>query len=426
MITIDGFHNETHPRIEERINEMNGKKTLNRRGFLARSAISVAATAPMVASRNVLGANDKIRMGLIGAGGRGRGVMRELAKQGAEFIAISEIYQPEAQAALDVLEEGVKNHHDYRALLERKDIDAVLIATPEHQHCVQLIDAVQAGKDAYCEKPMSNSIEEGYRTVQKVRETRQIVQIGMQRRSSETVMKTKKLIDDGTIGPIYMVKAWWNWTLSHKLDNSPLPNELDWDAFCYPKRNVRFEPMKYREWRYYWPFSGGNCTDQGTHLMDVVQWFMNSDPPKSAECYGDVYEMIGAETPDVFSAIFDYGSFMATWALNYVNKYQSGWMIQFQGRKGTIMINDSGAKVYLDDWAQDYSMTYNTQPSIVIEGGIPTDPHTQNFLDCMRSRKEPNAPVEVGHSAVCGPHLANVAWHKKERAYLRSDLSGAY
>ncbi|MBN2329853.1 MAG: Gfo/Idh/MocA family oxidoreductase [Candidatus Omnitrophica bacterium] len=410
---------------------MNQKQTVNRRRFLERSTAGMAlAAAPMIVSRNVLGANDKITMGLIGAGGRGRGVMHDLVKQGADFIAISEIFAPAAQQALDVLEEGVKNHHDYRALLDRSDIDAVLIATPEHQHCVQLIDAVQAGKDVYCEKPMSNTIEEGYRTVQKVRETDRIVQIGMQRRSSETVMKTKKLIEDEIIGQIYMVKAWWNWSLSHKLNNSPLQSELDWNSFCHPKKNIRFEPMKYREWRYFWPFSGGNCTDQGTHLMDVVQWFMNSDPPQAAECFGGVYEMTGAETPDIFSAIYDYGSFMASWTLNYTNKYQSGWMIQFQGRKGTIMINDSGAKVYVDPWDEDtppdYSMSYDAKPEIEIAGGIPTSPHTQNFLDCVKSRKEPNAPVEVGHSAVCGPHLANVAWHKKERAYLRSDLSGAY
>ncbi len=409
---------------------MNKTNEVNRRRFLERSALGVATVAPAVLSRKVLGANDRITMGLIGAGGRGRNVMRDLLKQGAEFIAISEIFQPAAERTLDILDDGVKNHHNYRALLERKDIDAVLIATPEHQHCSQLIDAVQAGKDVYCEKPMSNTIEEGYRTVQKVRETDRIVQIGMQRRSSPTVMKTKKLIEDGTIGQIYMVKAWWNWSLSHPLDNSPLDHDLDWEAFCFPKRNVRFEPMKYREWRYFWPFSGGNCTDQGTHLMDVVQWFMNSDPPKSAECFGNVFEMTGAETPDLFTAVYDYGSFMASWALNYTNKYQSGWMIQFQGRKGTIMISDSGTKVYLDPWDEgmplDYSMTYETEPSMVIEGGIPTDPHTQNFLDCVKSRKEPNATVEVGHSAVCGPHLANVAWHKKERAYMRSDLSGSY
>lgn len=408
---------------------MTTKQSVNRRSFLEGSAASVTALcAPMVAASSVVGANDAITMGIIGAGGRGRSVMRDFLRQDAKFIAMSEIYDAEAAETMNMLDEGVKNYRDYRKLLERKDIDAVLIATPEHQHCTQLIDAVQAGKDAYCEKPMSNTIEEGYRTVQAVRATNRIVQIGMQRRSSETAMKAKKLISDGKIGKIYMVKAWWNWVLSHPLDNTPLPHDLDWDAFCYPKRNVPFEPMKYREWRYFWPFSGGNVTDQGTHLMDVVQWFMDSDPPKSAECFGDVYVMKGAETPDIFTAIYDYGSFQASWSLNYTNKYQSGWTIQFQGTDGTININDSGAEVYEEPWNMDnpYQMTYDTKPAMRIEGSIPTAPHTQNFLDCVKSRKNPNAPVEVGHSAVCGPHLANVAWHKKERAYMRSDLSGTY
>lgn len=414
---------------ENSLKKTNQKQPVSRRTFLEQSAISAAAiSAPMITTRRVIGTNDTVTMGIIGAGGRGRSVMRDLVLQGADFIAISEIYEPEVQEAKNLLGGSVPNHHDYRHLLEQKDIDAVLIATPEHQHCVQLIDAVQAGKDAYCEKPMSNSIEEGYRTVQAVRATDRIVQIGMQRRSSDTVMKTKELIQSGKLGSIFMVKAWWNWTLSHALDNSPLDHDLDWDAFCYPKKNVRFEPMKYREWRYFWPFSGGNCTDQGTHLMDVVQYFMDSPPPKSAECFGNVFVMTGAETPDIFTAIYDYESFQASWTLNYTNKYQSGWTIQFQGTDGTIIINDSGADVYEEPWNMDnpYQMTYDTKPAMRIEGGIPTAPHTQNFLDCVKSRHEPNAPVEVGHSAVCGPHLANVAWHKKERAYMNSGLSGTY
>lgn len=394
--------------------------SINRRSFIERSTktLSIAAV-PYITTRNVIGANEKIVMGIIGAGGRGRGVMNDLRRQDAEFNAVCEVYPPKRQQTLDQLGNDAKPYDDYRELLEQKDIDAVLIATPEHQHCVQLIHAVQAGKDAYCEKPMSNSIEEGFKTVQAVRETKQVVQIGMQRRSSEAVRNAKQVIDDGKIGKVYMVKAWWNWTAAHRLNNSPLDAELDWQKFCYPKTNVKFEPMKYRYWRYFWPFSGGNCTDQGTHLMDVVQWFMNSGPPKSADCHGGVYEMFGSETPDVFTSIYDYGDFLASWTLNYNNKYQNGWSIQFQGTTGTMMVDGHGARVYGNEWRPD------VEPDMTIGGGIPTSPHTQNFLDCVRSREEPNAPVEVGHSAVCGPHLANVAWHNKNRAFLNSDASRA-
>lgn len=392
--------------------------SINRRSFIERSSktLSIAAV-PYLTTRSVIGANEKIVMGIIGAGGRGRGVMGELIRQGAEFNAVCEVYPPKRQQTLDRLDNNAKSYDDYRQLLEQKDIDAVLIATPEHQHCVQLIHAVQAGKDAYCEKPMSNSIEEGYKTVQAVRETSQIVQIGMQRRSSPAVREAKQVIEDGKLGKVYMVKAWWNWNVGRRLNNSPLEAELDWKKFCYPKTNVTYEPMKYRYWRYFWPFSGGNCTDQGTHLMDVVQWFMNSGPPKSADCQGGVYEMIGSETPDVFTSTYDYGDFLASWSLNYNNKYENGWTIQFQGTSGTMMVDGHGVRIYGDEWRP------NAQPEMTIGGGIPTSPHTQNFLDCMRSREEPNAPVEVGHRAVCGPHLANVALLNKGRAFLNSEAS---
>lgn len=392
---------------------------INRRSFIEKTGAISLATVPFITTRNVIGANEKIVMGIIGAGGRGRGVMGDLMKQDAEFNSVCEVYPPKREDTLKQLGGKAKVFDDYRQLLEQKDIDAVLIATPEHQHCVQLIHAVQAGKDAYCEKPMSNSIEEGFRTVQAVRETKQIVQIGMQRRSSDAVRQAKQIVDDGKIGKVYMVKAWWNWNAASRLNNSPLEAELDWEKFCYPKTSVKYEPMKYRYWRYFWPFSGGNCTDQGTHLMDVVQWFMNSGPPKSAECHGGVYEMIGAETPDVFTSTYDYGTFLASWALNYNNRYEDGWTIQFQGRDGTLMIDGNGARLYGSEWRPD------VKPEMSIDGGIPTSPHTQNFLDCIRSREEPNAPVEVGHSAVCGPHLANVAWHNKTRAYLNSETSRA-
>ncbi len=398
---------------------MNGSP-INRRAFIERSGkAATLASIPFITAKNVRGANDKIVMGIIGAGGRGRGVMSNLIQQGAEFNAVCEIYPPNLNEALKRLGGNTKTYQDYRDLLEQKDIDAVLIATPEHQHCVQLIHSVQAGKDAYCEKPMSNSIEEGFRTVNDVRKTKQIVQIGMQRRSSDAVMKARNVVREGKIGTVYMVKAWWNWTASRRLNNSPLEAELDWETFCFPKTGVAYEPMKYRYWRYFWPFSGGNCTDQGTHLMDVIQWFMESGPPKSADCHGSVFEMHGAETPDVFASTYDYGSFHASWALNYTNKYQNGWSIQFQGTDGTLMIDGHGARVYGNDWSP------GVKPEMNFAGGIPTSPHTQNFLDCVQSRQEPNAPVEVGHHAVCGPHLANVAWHHQSRAYLNQETSRA-
>ncbi len=389
---------------------------LSRRRFINQS--SALLSTPLFLNTKVFGANDKIIMGIIGSGGRGRGVMSDLMRDGAEFIAVCDVFEPNLKEGLRRAGDQAKPYRDYRKLLDNKDIDAVLIGTPEHQHGVQLIDAVGAGKDAYCEKPMSHSIAEGNRMVKAVRASKQIVQIGMQRRSSPAVHNAKKIVDEGKLGNVHLVRAQWYWQHhNHPLNNEPLNADLDWEKFCHPKEDVEFIPMKYRYWRYFWDFSGGNVTDQGTHLMDVIQWYMNSGTPKYAECFGKVFQTKGSETPDVFSASYDYGNFIATWTLAYTNRYQNGWTILFQGDKGTLILDGHGYRLFEEPWQED------SKPALEFKGGIPTQPHTKNFLDCVRSRQEPNAPVEVGHTAVCGPHLANVAWHKKRRAYLSDDTT---
>ncbi len=400
---------------------MNKTKSCDRRSFLKNSVSAGAGIAAIhsIIPHKVIGANDRIVMGIIGPGGRGRGVMKMHMSEGVKFAAVCDVFEPNRLRGLEMAEANAKSYIDYRKLLEQKDLDAVLIATAEHNHCVQMIDAVNAGKDAYCEKPMSNSIEEGAKTVKEVRKTDRIVQIGMQRRSAPSVHQAKKVIEDGILGKVHMCRAQWFWQQhNHPLDNSPINEKLDWEKFCYPKPVIDFEPMKYRYWRYFWNFSGGNVTDQGTHLMDVIQWFMNSGTPQSAECFGKVYESIGAETPDTFNASYDYGDFLATWTLVYSNSFQNGWTIFFHGDKATLILDDAGFRVFKEPWAEN-----KDKPLVDFKGGIGTQPHVQNFLECVKSRQEPNAPVEVGHSAVCGPHLANVAWHNKRRAYLNKNAT---
>ncbi len=400
---------------------MNKPKSCDRRSFLRKSVSAGAGIAAVhsIIPHKVMGANERIIMGIIGPGGRGRGVMRMHMSEGVKFAAVCDVFEPNRLRGLEMAEENAKSYVDYRKLLEQKDLDAVLIATAEHNHCIQMIDAVKAGKDAYCEKPMSNSIEEGAKTVKEIRRTDRIVQIGMQRRSAPSVHQARKVVEDGTLGKVHMCRAQWFWQHHNSpLNNSPINEKLDWEKFCYPKPVIDFEPMKFRYWRYFWNFSGGNVTDQGTHLMDVIQWFMNSGTPQSAECFGKVYEAIGSETPDTFNASYDYGDFLATWTLVYSNSYQNGWTIYFHGDKATLILDEAGFRVFKEPWTE-----HKDKPMIDFKGGIGTQPHVQNFLECVKSRQEPNAPVEMGHSAVCGPHLANVAWHNKRRAYLNKDAT---
>jgi len=378
-----------------------------RRQFLA-----AAAAAPMVLSQSAKGANDRVHFGLIGAGGRGRNVAGMFIELGARCTAVADVYEPNLQRGLAVAGEGAKSYADYRKLLEQEDLDAVLIGTPDHHHVPMMLDAVQAGLDVYCEKPMSHSIDEGVRAIRGVRATDRIVQIGMQRRSTPWIIEAAGLVHNGIIGDVYMAKAQWNWTFSRPLNNQPLEGGLDWERFLGNAPRDEQQPMRFRSWRMFWAYSGGNMTDQGTHLMDVIQWFTRQGTPRSAVCQGRVFDLVGSEVPDVFSAAFEYTDMIATWSLNYNNDYQNGWQIRLEGNNGTMVLDGGGYRVYLEPWK------YNKEPVMQVEDRLPSIPHVRNFLECMKTRQEPNAPVEVGHEAVCGPHLANIAYHTRRMAYL--------
>ncbi len=359
-------------------------------------------------------------MALIGSGGRGRRVTEAFIELGAKCAAVADVYEPNLKKGLEVAGDGAKGYGDYREILDRSDIDAVLIATPDHWHVPMMLDAVQAGKDVYCEKPMSHSISEGNRAIRGVRATDRIVQIGMQRRSTPWVIEAKQMVADGAIGRIVFAKAQWNWIRSGPLNNAPLEGKLDWKAFVGPAQYRELEPMIFRRWRSFWSFSGGNMTDQGTHLMDVIQWLSNSGTPRSAACHGRVVNMTGAEAPEVFASSFEYRDMLATWTLNYNNDYQNGWQIRLEGEDGTLLLDGGGYRLFDAPWAR------NKEPVKEVKDRLPTIPHVRNFMECVKSREEPNAPVEVGHTAVCGPHLANIAFHTKTVAHLNPEATEVY
>ncbi|MGH2524502.1 MAG: Gfo/Idh/MocA family protein, partial [Anaerolineales bacterium] len=250
------------------------KAQMDRRTFVGGAVrAGLGALAAPIVSKRVLGANDRVVMGIIGSGGMGRGHMKRFLNQGGmEWAAVCDVYEPNLQQGLQIAGPLAKSYRDHRELLDRKDIDAVLIATPEHWHHDHLIDTVRAGKDAYCEKPMSWSIKQGANMVKEVRKTDRIVQIGMQRRSSPIVHEVKQLIDEGNLGEIHLVRAEWWWNINLNREIKIDADKLDWARFVGPARKQPFDPVRFRYWRYFWDFSGGNMTDQGTHLLDVVQW----------------------------------------------------------------------------------------------------------------------------------------------------------
>ena len=381
----------------------------NRRDFLKSTAI---ASAPLFVPRRAFGANDRISYGLIGSGGRGRTLNRAFQKVGAQCVALCDVYEPHLDLARKDSPADVKTYVDYHDLLAQSGIDAVVIASPDHHHCPMLLSALDARKDVYQEKPLSHTLEESQQMIDAVRKSRQVVQVGMQRRSAESIMKARKLVDDGVLGRISMVKPQWDWNIAKPLDNSPLPGKLDWKRFLGSAKKRELEPMRFRRWRYFWDYAGGNMTDQGTHLMDVVQWFTKSGPPRSAIMHGYVAKMTGSEHPDVFCAVFEFPDYLATWTLNYDNAYENGWSITFQGDKGTLILDEEGYRVYAEPWKRD------SQPIYEEKAPVPVEAHIRNFLDCVKSRQEPTCPVEIAAQAVAGPHLANQAFLRGKKVTL--------
>lgn len=377
-----------------------------------RNVLKAVAAAPLFIPASAFGANDKINYAIIATGGRGRYLMSKFKALGAECTAMCDVYEPNLDSAAQIAP-GAKRYLDYEELLaSHQGLDAVVLAGPDHHHWPMLKAALKAKKDAYAEKPLSYTIEQSSEMVAAVKASKQIVQVGMQRRSAPAIHKAKKLVDDGVLGRVTVVKPQWHWNISKELDNSPLPGKLDWKRFLGTAKQRPLEPMRFRRWRYFFDYAGGNMTDQGTHLMDVVQWFTNNGAPKSAVAQGYVAKMTGSEHPDVFSAVFEYPNLIVNWTLDYANSYQNGWSISFHGDKATMILDDAGYRVYAEPWKKD------APPIFQEEAPVPVEAHVQNFLDCIQSRKQPNCTVEVAAAAVAGPHLANLAMFQGRKVKL--------
>jgi predicted dehydrogenase len=389
----------------------------DRRKFLQNSLGLTAAlgAAPLFVPQSAFGANDRMTYGLIGTGGRGRYLNAEFLKQKVQCVALSDVYEPHLALAKKQAPDA-KTYVDYHELLQQPGLDFVVLAGPDHHHCPMLLASLAAGKDVYAEKPLSRTLQESAKMISAVRASKKIVQIGMQRRSAPALIAAKKLVDDGALGRITMVKPQWHWAFSKPLDNSPLPGKLDWDRFLGSAKKHALEPMRFRWWRAFRDYCGGNMTDQGTHLMDVVLWFTGAEPPLFAQAHGYVANMKGAERPDVFCATFEFPNFMATWELDYCNAWENGWSITFLGDKGTLILDEEGYRLYKEPWPK-----FKT-PVVEEKAPVPLSAHIANFLDCIKTRKDPNCTVEIAAKAVAGPHLANIAMDKGRRVRLARDL----
>jgi predicted dehydrogenase len=376
-----------------------------------------AAAMTAASYSRIMGANDKVNLGLIGAGGRGSYVMGVFQKTTqVNVTGVTEVWAERRDKALSTAP-GAKGFVDHRKMLEMKELDAVLIATPDHWHAGITIDALRAGKDVYVEKPLTLKIEEGPEIVKAARVNNRVCQVGMQQRSGAHYLQAKKeYIDSGKLGKITLARTWWHGNGAHLMKAPPvlqsLPSNLDWARFLGPVKWRDYDPQQYANFRAYLDFGGGQVTDLFTHWIDVVHMFMGQDDPISAVAAGGVYHYKDGRTaPDTIHVLLEYpkewtATFEATLAPGI-----RGAAVEMCGTEGRLYITRGEFQFWPNE--------RNAQPTVVKYQGDATSEHVLNFLDCMRSRKMPNGDVYIGHRSAQASHLGNMAYVQKRR--LRFD-----
>jgi predicted dehydrogenase len=397
---------------------------LSRRTFLAATTAAAATLVSPSASR---AANDILQIGLIGTGGRCRHLMKALAKiPTARMIQLCDIYEPHIAEAAKIADPKATITRRYQDVLENKQIDAVLIATPDHWHAPMTIAALEAGKDVYVEKPLTHKLEEGAKLLEAFKKYPRIVQVGTQQRSMPQFEKGRELVRQGKLGKVFKVHLTWNRNVD-RIRRTPLgieANKVDWKAFLGNAPERAFDEYRFRNWRWFWDYGGGLFTDLMVHFLDVAHWFLDLDHPLQAASIGSHIASAGVwETPDTVQTLLTY---------------PDGLQVHFEGtfsnarEAAHIVFMGTDASLYLDRGRYEFLPEKGKGPPedlILGQGARGRDfyetpdgelLHLTQWLDCIRNRKQPSAPLPAGVSAASGAHLANkalragqvVAWDK--------------
>lgn len=386
----------------------------NRRSFLIASGLTA------LASTKVLGANDTLRIGVIGAGNRMQTLLNCAAKAGpVQIVAVSDVYAPRRDAVKERSNGIATTHIDYHQVLET-DIDAVLIASPNHWHVRMAVDALAAGKDVYLEKPVTHTLGEAATLSHAVRSGKQILQCGMQQRSWPHFRDAVDLIQGGSLGRVTQVRTYW-WQNYQRSTLKPVEmQDLDWKLWLGSAPDQPFSLEKFYHWRWFWNFGGGAMTDLFAHWIDVAHWAMKSDTPREAQMLGDRYIFKQWECPDTIQAAFRYPGFDVVYEGMMSSSIDDGGL-EFRGTEATLKIDRSGFGIYRED-------AQRGQNPVLKEDSFHdgTIDHMQNFFECVRTRKEPNAPVETGISCARAGHIANLAYrHGGQIAWPPRSVAGA-
>ncbi len=354
----------------------------------------------MAAPATMFSAGDRPKGAIIGSGGRGQFLTGEFKEIGVEMAAVCDVYEPNLQKGLKIANTGAKAYSDYRKLLDDKSIEVVVVATPDHWHSRMVIDAVEAGKDVYVEKPLAHTIDEGFAMIEAVKRTRRIVQVGTQRRSFDLFLDAKNIYDSKVCGDVKLVSSWW---YNHQagLNNRQLEGALDWKQWLgsSPKRDV--DAQRFFNWYYFWDYSGGLLIGQAAHIVDAIHWFLGADAPLAVTCAGSRPNLAGAEVPETASLTIEYpDNTLANFLIGYRAMRYAGvndQMKQFHGSKARFDVSREGYALY-PEAPRDVVMQPSVQVSKPGSFGSATRQHIRNFLEAVRTRQQPSAPPEVAQA----------------------------
>jgi predicted dehydrogenase len=390
---------------------------MNRRDFLAASAIGGLALGIPTASAAAAHSADVLRVATIGSGGRCRELLTaaRLVKQ-IKVVTVCDVWDDAfRQTARMEPAEGAKTTKEYREVLDDRSVEAVIIATPDHWHVPLLAEALEAGKDVYVEKPLCHTLDEGpVALAAAARHKDRIIQVGQQQRSMPHLRKCyDEVVRPGTLGKVFHARIWWNYWGYPNPAHQPAvnPESVDWKRWLGPAPEIPFNAFRMRSWRNFWDYGGGHTADLATHLIDVVHWFLGVEHPITASSAGGLFfSQDGRTTPDTIHTLWTYpDKLIVTWQGNQSNG-QGGAGIEFFGTEGTLYVDRQ-----LYEWRPKEG-----EPVVHHDGDLPRGhfnvrpdqdaEHLKDWVACVRDRTTPRAPVEVGVHAAGASNLGNLAF----------------
>jgi len=435
---------------------------MSRRVFVK---VGVATALAASSWERVLGANERIGIGIIGYGLVGRIHTRNFkAQPDVNVVGVAETYLPRLEAAAELVGGNVTKYRDFRKMLDNKDVDAVVISTPDHWHALMTMMACAAGKDVYVEKPLTLFVREGRWMIDVAKRYKRVIQVGVQNRAAPNFQRAREFVQQGKLGQIVAVQDSYYRNLMPGFGNPPdqePPKELDWDLWLGPAPARAYNPNRgIYHFRWIWDYAGGQMTNLGQHSLDIVQWFTGVNAPKSVYSTGGrFYLKDNMETPDSQDVLIDYPGFTGVCQYREATQGREGLGmggVVFYGTHGMMTVGRSGYEVFPDRKVNPF----NTMAGIL--GGHPAggpqpvpEPkdqfwtekkkdatgdgardyvlHARNFLECIRSRRQPVADIESAHAVATTCHLANislrvgrkVAWDaEKEQIIGDSEAAG--